>query len=208
MTLMRVALLGDSILDNAPYTEGEPDTTAHLRRLLGPQWEVTRAALDGAVMRDMRQQLAELGPVDVAVLSIGGNDALEHVGELTRPVRGSEEAIATLLRIADDFERRYADVARRVAAQVPRLILCTIYEVRLQPPELARLARVPIALLSDRIMSTARALGAEVLDLRAVCTEDDDFTMQIEPSAKGARRIAEAIAAALTQAPPTTIAPR
>lgn len=38
-----LVLLGDSILDNAPYGRPEPDTTTHLQRLL-PEWDATSLA--------------------------------------------------------------------------------------------------------------------------------------------------------------------
>jgi hypothetical protein len=38
----------------------------------------------------------------------------------------------------------------------------------------------------------------DVLDLRAVCTSRGDFTLQIQPSAAGAAKIARAIAAVAT----------
>jgi lysophospholipase L1-like esterase len=197
MTTRTLFLLGDSILDNAPYTRPEPDSAAHLRRLL-PEWNVVCLARDGAVMDDVGHQLREIGqPAATAVLSIGGNDAIQHVGLLESRASDSAGILDRLLLIADDFEERYQDVARSLAERVDHTVLCTIYEVRLEPAPFARLARVPLAVLNDRIIRTAARLGVDVLELRTVCTEPDDFVLQIEPSARGAARIAEAIAALL-----------
>ena len=69
--------------------------------------------------------------------------------------------------------------------------------MRLQPAPLARLARAPIAVCNDRIIVAGARRGLDVIDLRAVCTDDEDFTLQIEPSARGAEKIARAIAAAV-----------
>jgi hypothetical protein len=80
-------------------------------------------------------------------------------------------------------------------------MVCTIYEPPLSNPTLARLARVPLSLLNDRIIRSATRIGADVIDLRAVCTDVADFVQEIEPSAAGARKIATAIERAL-QAPP------
>jgi len=190
-----LALLGDSILDNAPYTAPEPDTTSHLVRLLAPNWPVVRLALDGATMSGIRAQLAELGDRPaVAVLSVGGNDATEHVGILDREAASAAEVLDELVSIAETFARRYEEVARSVADAADRTVLCTIYNVQLDPPSHARLARTPIALLNDQIVSVAARLGLDVLELRSVCTEPGDFVLQIEPSPRGARKIAEAIA--------------
>jgi hypothetical protein len=188
-----LVLVGDSILDNAPYTHPEPDTTAHLRRML-PDWTVVRLAQDGAVMNDIAFQLAQLNDrVTTAVLSVGGNDAVEHIGVLERRATSSADVLADLLGIADQFSKRYESVAGSLAKYADRTILCTIYEVQLEPAHFAKLARVPLALLNDRIVRVASRLGLDVLELRTVCTEPSDFILQIEPSAQGAAKIAKAI---------------
>jgi lysophospholipase L1-like esterase len=190
-----LVLLGDSILDNLPYTRPEPDTASHLSGLLGPAWTVRLLAQDGATMSGLQRQLAQLdGAVDCAVLSIGGNDAIAHMGLLQRPSRHTGEALEELLAVADAFGREYETAAAAVALWAERTILCTIYEVRLDPPVFARRARVPLAVLNDRIIGTGARLGLDVLELRSVCTEAADFVRQIEPSGKGAAGIAGAIA--------------
>ena len=193
-----LVLLGDSILDNAPYTEPEPDSTFHLQQML-PDWTVERLARDGATMSSVAAQLGAMrGRPDAAVLSVGGNDAIEHIGLLNRPATSSPRFLGELLEVADDFGRRYEAVARLVAEHADRTILCTIYEVRLEPIELARLARVPLALLNDRIVRIGARMGIDVLELRSVCTEPGDFVLEIEPSAHGALKIARAIAGLLS----------
>jgi hypothetical protein len=190
-----LVLLGDSILDNAPYTRPAPDTAHHLRQRLGAGWTVERLARDGAVISDVRFQLAELpARVDCAVLSIGGNDAAEHIDLLARRVSWAAEVLDALAAIADRFATDYLELAAAVMARTGRLVLCTIYEPPLFDPVMARLARVPLGVLNDRIVQIASRLRLEVLDLRTVCTEEDDFVKQIEPSARGAEKIATAIA--------------
>ncbi len=198
----RLVLLGDSILDNIWYTRPAPDTATLLRGLLGAEWEVDLRAEDGAVMADVEAQLRGMGRPDIAVLSVGGNDCTPLIDELARDHGGTAGTLLWLDGVAQRFGREYLDVARRVAVAVPRLVCCTIYEVRLEPPPLADLARVPIALLNDRIVHAARAVGAEVLELREVCTEDADYTLMIEPSAQGAEKIARAIASAVAAVAP------
>ncbi|HEU6451539.1 MAG TPA: GDSL-type esterase/lipase family protein [Gemmatimonadaceae bacterium] len=198
MTSDNLVLFGDSILDNAPYTGALPDTTTHLRRLL-PGWSVDLLAQDGAAMADIPFQLHDLrAPVSVAVLSVGGNDAVEHVGLLEPRTIDSAQLLRELLHVADDFQERYESVARDVAAVAERTIVCTIYEVQLEPRPYAELARVPLALLNDRIVRTAGRLGLDVLELRSVCTDPADFVKQIEPSPQGAEKIANAVAGLVT----------
>jgi lysophospholipase L1-like esterase len=194
VTTRSIVLIGDSILDNASYTHPEPDTTKRLERLV-PGWTVRCHARDGAVMADVSSQLRHLTErPEIAVLSVGGNDAVSHVGLLQRQGVTAADILADLLRIADDFAKRYEPVAAAVRERAERTVLCTIYEVQLEPAPYAKLARVPLAVLNDRIMRVGAQLGADVLDLRSVCTEPSDFVLQIEPSAQGAAKIARAIA--------------
>ena len=81
--VQRLALLGDSILDNKPYVAPEPDTATHLQRSLVHSWIVDLLARDGSEMPDIRFQMDDLPAVpDLAILSIGGNDAINHIGLL------------------------------------------------------------------------------------------------------------------------------
>jgi hypothetical protein len=174
--MSRVVLLGDSILDNAPYTAPHPDTTAHLSRILGPGWDAERLAQDGATMGGMRSQLERLdGRADIAVLSIGGNDVTAHIGMLDQPASRSSEVLRDLSVIHDAFTASYEMVAGAVADRAERVILCTIYEVRLEPEPYAELARIPLAVLNDQIVRIGARLGFDVLELRAVCTDPSDF---------------------------------
>lgn len=191
-----LALLGDSILDNASYTRPHPDTTDHLSELLAPEWTVTRHARDGAAIADVRFQVSELPRrTDVAILSVGGNDAAQHVDLLERRVSHAADVLSQLADIGDQFSHRYAALAQQLALRVDRLVVCTIYEPPMFDPLSARLARVPLGVLNDRIVRVASELQIDVLELRTVCTEASDFVRQIEPSATGARKIAFAIAA-------------
>lgn len=195
-------LLGDSILDNRPYTGGAPDTATHLRSILGAPWHVELLARDGATLSDIPGQLRRIPTRDaIVILSIGGNDLTQHIGLLARTGTTAGAVMGELLQIADQFTARYDEVARAVAAAVERTVLCTIYEVRLEPEEFAELARVPLGVLNDRIVRVAARLGLEVLELRDVCTSPSDFVLEIEPSARGAGKIAGAIADLLAERP-------
>jgi len=194
-----VVLPADSILDNLPYTHPAPDTAAHLSRMLGAGWRVERLAEDGATMAGIRWQLERLeGRPDWAIVSIGGNDAAAHLDLLGRRVGNAAEVLKELAAVGDDFAVRYREVIGAVSKRVERVVLCTIYEVRLEPPPLADLVRVPLALLNDWIVRLGSRRGMTILDLRTVCTERADFVLQIEPSAQGAEKIARALAAVLT----------
>ena len=102
----RLVLLGDSVLDNGRYTTPESDTTGHLRALLGPLWSVELEARDGATMDLLLLQLDALsGPPDVAVLSVGGNDAAGHL-DILEPRSTTTTGMLTVLRnIVEAFEQ-------------------------------------------------------------------------------------------------------
>lgn len=67
-----------------------------------------------------------------AVLSIGGNDVTRHVGMLAKPATSVGGVIGELLAIADGFAPCYAAVLAALIPRVSRLVLCTIYPVRLE----------------------------------------------------------------------------
>lgn len=60
---------------------------------------------------------------------------------------------------------------------------------------------MPLSLLTERIIRTAGRHALEILDLRTICTRPEDFVQEIEPSARGARKLAEALGRAV-QGPP------
>ena len=80
-TVPHVVLLGDSIFDNAPYTNGGPDVISQVHGLLPPSWNATLLAVDGSMTGDVAGQLNRLPPdATDLVLSVGGNDALDKLG--------------------------------------------------------------------------------------------------------------------------------
>jgi hypothetical protein len=192
--MRHIALIGDSILDNSPYTAPEPDTTDCLQRSLGTGWSVELLARDGSTMSDLRFQFANIRKgAEIAVLSIGGNDAIAHIQVLDQPATGSAVVLDELATIVEEFGVNYRRALADLLPRVRRLIVCTIYEPPLHNPTTARLAKVPLSLINDRIIREANRVGVDVIDLRTVCTDAADFVKEIEPSGIGARKIAAAI---------------
>jgi hypothetical protein len=190
-----LALVGDGILANGAHTKGAPDSASTLRELL-PAWTVTLVAGEGSTMGDVESQVSKLpAGVDLAVLSVGGNDAMRHVDLLQLPAASSGETLDALIAMADGFAGMYDRAVKGVRERAPRLVLCTMYEPPLVGKNTANRARVLLTLLNDGILRTAYRWGLDVLDLRAICTSPGDFTQQISPSGAGAAKIARAIAA-------------
>jgi hypothetical protein len=191
----QLALVGDGILANGAHTKGAPDSAAALRQLL-PAWTVSLVAGEGSTMSDVESQLVKLpANVDLAVLSVGGNDAMRHVDLLQLPAASSGETLDALIAMADGFAGIYERVVKSVRERVPRLVLCTMYEPPLVGKNTANRARVLLTMLNDGVFRAAYRRGLDVLELRAICTDAADFTQQISPSATGAAKIARAIAA-------------
>jgi hypothetical protein len=103
-----LVLVGDSILDNGAYTRGGPDVVTQVRALLPTGWKATLLAVDGSTTDHVAGQLSRL-PKDAThlVLSVGGNNALMHLGILESPASSMAKSIETLAILASVFERRY-----------------------------------------------------------------------------------------------------
>ena len=193
-----VALLGDSIFDNAAYVSGGPDVVTHLRGILPAGWSATLLAVDGAVIDGVARQLARL-PSDVThlVVSAGGNDALGHSDLLERRATSSPQVLGWLADAAEGFERRYRRMLDALLACRVPLTLCTIYNGNLGPPA-QRLATTALAVFDDVILRLATERTLSVIELRLVCTEPSDYANPIEPSVAGGAKIARAVARALS----------
>lgn len=193
-----VALLGDSIFDNAAYVRGGPDVLAHLRGRLPAGWEATLVAVDGATTMDVGMQYGRIPPdATHLVLSIGGNDALMNIDILERRVSSSAEALGLLADVRDAFGGRYGEVLHALRARGLPLTLCTIYEGNFPDARMHRLASTALTVFNDVILRCAIRAGLPVIDLRLVCSEPADYANPIEPSVQGGAKIAQAITRAL-----------
>lgn len=194
---MHVVLLGDSILDNASYTGGAPDVCGWLERdLRGHQ--VTLRAVDGAVMGSIPAQLRGIPPdATHLVLSMGGNNLLGQMGTLNERVETAGQGFGLAASLVEAFEREYAQTLDAVRTRNLPLVVCTIYHPHLPDPTMRRALLAALTLFNDVIIRQAVRGGHPILDLRQVATEPDDFVFNIEPSAQGGKKIANAIAALL-----------
>ena len=199
----RVALLGDSIFDNAPYTQGGPAVIDHLRRVLSPGWSADLLALDGAYIDEVRGQLLQLQPEHThLVLSVGGNDVLLSAGVLELEVRTSGEAFLRLADEVDAFALRYRACLDACLATGRPLVVATIYEGWFDDPVYQRLVQTALRAFNDVIIRSAGESGLRVIELRRVCCAAEHYANPIEPSVAGGARIAQAIAQAVLAGPP------
>jgi hypothetical protein len=190
-----VVLLGDSIFDNAAYVAGAPDVVRQVRRRLPQGSKATLAAVDRGKIGDVHRQLRLL-PADAThlVISVGGNDALGSSDFLGAPVRSTAEALSGLADIGDEFERCYLAMLAGVLAHRLHTAICTVYYPRFPDPALQKVAVAGLTVFNDCIVRAAFAHSLPLLDLRLICTEEEDYANPIEPSTRGGEKIARAIA--------------
>lgn len=193
-----IALIGDSIFDNAAYTGSEPAVVEHLRSILPSGWRATLCAVDGARIADLPVQLARI-PAQAThlVMSIGGNDALANRDLLATRVTSTTEALRLFGERSARFEADYRDAVTRVLASGKSLTLCSIYNGNLDPAE-AGAARVALMIFNDAILRVAFEHQLDLIDLRLVCPDPADYANPIEPSGSGGHKIARSIANACT----------
>ncbi|MBG6185617.1 lysophospholipase L1-like esterase [Arthrobacter sp. CAN_A214] len=192
-----VVLLGDSIFDNKSYVGGGPDVVEQLREELTPGWKCTLLAVDDDVTTGVVRQVQLLPPgVTHLIVSVGGNDALGYTHLLQQKAGSVADALSILGDAQDQFAANYASMIRAVSAEGLPLALCTIYDTPPSDPN-QRLVKTALALFNDHITRAAFSSGAFLIDLRLICSEDGDYANPIEPSVRGDRKIAQAIAAAI-----------
>jgi hypothetical protein len=151
-------------------------------------------AVDGSTTDDIAGQ--------VGALSVGGNDALQQAHMLFTPTSSTEEAVGLLADLAEQFERNYrAAVAACLRSCLP-LIACTIYNGNFPDLAYQRLVTTALAVFNDASLRVAIAHRLPVIDLRAICTNPEDYANSIEPSSVGGAKIARVIAAVATSANP------
>lgn len=191
---MNICLSGDSILDNAAYTDGQPAVVDHLNRILGRAGKATLLAVDGSVTREVEEQFRALPPgATHVVISSGGNDALEQQSLLLEPVSSVSHALSLFAAPLTALEADYRRVLERLRDTGLPGLCCTIYNGWLEEP-VRSIVPYALSLFNDVIFRLALEYRVPVLDLRRICTEASDYANPIEPSGPGGAKIAAAIA--------------
>ncbi len=131
------------------------------------------------------------------MLSVGGNDALRHIGLLDTPMRSSTQAFDMLAGAVADFESAYAQAVRPCLATDLPLVICTIYNGNFPDATLQRRASIAATAFNNVILREATVNGLRAIDLRLVCDRPEDYANPIEPSSIGGEKIVRAIARAV-----------
>ena len=193
-----IALLGDSIFDNGVYVPGELPVIEQLRAKFDRNTtNVEMLAVDGAITQDvLEHQIPSLSEkVDFIVLSTGGNDALQNIEILSDNIdRSAPEVLSLFYGIRETFRQNYCAVLENLSRLERPLLVCTIYNPDFRrdvsTESLQALAETALSFFNDVIVQEALSRSLDVLDLREIFTESDDFANPIEPSAKGGEKIA------------------
>ena len=103
--MKHLAILGDSIFDNAAYVAGAPAVIDQVRRNLPSGWQASLLAVDGNVAINVIDQIKRL-PASVThlALSVGGNDALGVLQQLHAP---TPLPMLRALKLLTDIQTRY-----------------------------------------------------------------------------------------------------
>lgn len=200
-----VILLGDSIFDNGRYTGGGPDVVTQVQGRLPSGWSASLLAVDGSVTADIAGQMQRLpNTATHLVLSVGGNDAIMNSSRLGFSLFGfgsgtpsTQDPLQVMAEVSEDFAKSYRlaiDVCLRT--HLP-LVVCAIYNGCFPDPNYQRLAALGLTVFNDVILRVAIERRLPVIDLRAVCSEPEDYANPIEPSSAGGEKIAQAIVAAV-----------
>jgi hypothetical protein len=195
-----LVLIGDSIFDNGAYTRGGPEVIQQVQEAIPPGWQADLRAVDGATTEGVDAQLARLpSGVTHLVLSVGGNNALQHTNLLQRRVTSSSETLLQLHQAVSTFERSYRRMIGSCLSIGVPLVVCTIYHGNFPDPAYQACAAVALTVFNDVIIRVACEKDLTVIDLRMICTEAADYANPIEPSSTGGRKIAAAIVRAVAQ---------
>jgi lysophospholipase L1-like esterase len=191
-----VVLIGDSVFDNAAYIGGGPDVSAQIAAALPVSWKVTRNAKDGSETKEALSQLTKLPRgASLIMVSIGGNDALHHLGMLSEKATSVAQVLDRLDKIVNQFQASYRRLLSKILATGLPSAVCTIYTPEFEDADLNRRALTVLRCFNDVIITEASCRSIPILDLRRVFTLPTDYVNQYEPSVKGGRKLANAIAA-------------
>lgn len=197
--MAKVALLGDSILDNKRYVDvNENSVEEHLSQLSNENFILI--AFDGDTTKDVIQNQINNIDTDVThiVLSIGGNDLLERIEVLfedsTFTFAGALEKAVLFL---EPIKKNYDSIINELVKTNAKILLCTIYDGELEKDPILKTIKTQglalTGLLNDYISVLGRRYNLDVLELREIFTETEDYANPIEPSHIGGEKFARSI---------------
>ena len=104
------------------------------------------------------------------------------------------DGLAAIAALRDGFARDYRAMLDAALGRGLPVAVCTIYDPRFPEPGRRQVAVVALAAFNDVITREAFARGIALLDLRLICSREEDFAAPTGPSVQGGAKIAAEIA--------------
>ena len=194
----QLVLLGDSIIDNKTYVlDGEFSVLEHIQSKT--ETPVTQLALDGATTDDVISNQINVIPFGTShiVLSVGGNDLLNEIGFLMEDFKYTpNQVLERCQSLIAPIRQKYESIVSQLqTTSRANLLLCTVYEGNLDGSvmydDIAISSRAMLSLFNDSVYKTHNLFGTDVLELRHIFTDKEDYANPIEPSHQGGEKLAE-----------------
>lgn len=193
--LPHLVLLGDSIFANGKYVQSVehdlPSVGMQFEAAGHGRWTTHCAAWDGARMRHVYQQLEEVPQVEhdndaIYILSVGGNDGLHHVRDVSR----GRAHWASLFTFETKFEAEYEALVVNILRRGRPIVLLTIYRAWFVGAFWKdKLAALGVWRMCMAIRRVAERHGLAVIDLWSIFDRAEDFANPIEPGVPGGHKI-------------------
>ena len=209
--MKHIILAGDSIFANRSWVKpGEPDVSNQLQGLMDEGDKVSLLAVDGHVINNVEGQLRNL-PNDTThlVISVGGNNTMRILNELSRATRNIGDGFLTFHDFRESFESDYVEMLTNALSFNIPTTLCTIYHPCFSHSEMDRvsgymeygvnsettqkMAMTALPIFNDIIFQEAVNFNLPVVDLRLIFNDKSDYANPIEPSAIGGLKMAKVI---------------
>jgi hypothetical protein len=194
MGMKKVALLGDSIFDNASYVEPGESVFEQIIQRPKKGWDAELMAKDRGVMGDVVSQCRHATrDTTHLVISCGGNDALGYIPVFQQQASSVAEAMELFTPVKKIFQRKYREMLADVLVFDKATAVCTIYDAI---PGLQESLLTALSIFNEVILKEAFRAKIPVIDLRLICNEQSDYSTvsPIEPSESGGEKIVRVIA--------------
>jgi len=188
---MNITLLGDSVFDNGSYlNKGEKTAPELLNTKFMNRFSML--ATDGATTTSViASQIPKIKKnTNKIFVSIGGNDLLGYSHLL------DEKNTKTIKKIVANARRKFAIDYETMLQSLKRtripIAIFTIYYGEFPSPE-KQIVKYAVDNFNRVILNLCEKHVIPVLNLNGVLNSPSDFTKHIEPSAKGSKKLADAI---------------
>ena len=202
---MKIYLLGDSVFDNAPYVKPGGSLIEIMKNQFDLEAELL--AVDGNKIEHLPEQMRQIDKTNLEhshfFFSAGGNDILPVKNEFSHQVGSLGDGLSHIYDFQKDFAKKceeYLQCVNFLLEKGAKVGVFTIYEGSFNEVTVKRAVSAGVSIFNDVLYRTFYKLNNShknfrMYELRELCHEKEDFANPIEPSAKGAEKIARFIKA-------------